>query len=54
MAKRGKLIVIDGTDGVGKATQTKLLVVRLKREKVPVATLDFPQYKKNFFGQIFG
>ncbi len=23
--KRGKLIVIDGTDGVGKATQTAML-----------------------------
>ncbi len=48
--KKGKLIVIDGSDGVGKATQTKLLVDRLKREKVPVATLDFPQYRENFFG----
>ena len=48
--KRGKLIVIDGTDGVGKATQTKLLVSRLKREGVPVETLDFPQYYNNFFG----
>ncbi len=48
--KRGKLIVIDGTDGVGKATQTTLLVRRLKREGVSVATLDFPQYYNNFFG----
>lgn len=48
--KKGKLIVIDGSDGVGKATQTKLLVERLKKEKIPVETLDFPQYKNNFFG----
>ena len=54
MAKRGKLIVIDGTDGVGKATQTKLLVARLKREGVKVKTLDFPQYYKNFFGHFIG
>ena len=54
MAKRGKLIVIDGTDGVGKATQTKLLVSRLKREGRKVATLDFPQYYKNFFGHFIG
>lgn len=47
---RGKLIVIDGSDGVGKATQTKLLVDRFKKEKIPVATLDFPQYTQNFFG----
>ena len=50
MTKKGKLIVIDGTDGVGKATQTKLLVSRLKKEGIPVATLDFPQYYNNFFG----
>jgi dTMP kinase len=48
--KKGKLVVIDGSDGVGKATQTKLLVKRLKKEKIPVATLDFPQYTHNFFG----
>ncbi|MDE2079122.1 MAG: deoxynucleoside kinase [Patescibacteria group bacterium] len=54
MVKRGKLIVIDGTDGVGKATQTKLLVARLKKEGVPVKTLDFPQYYKNFFGHFIG
>lgn len=52
--KKGKLIVIDGTDGVGKATQTKLLVARLKKEGVKVKTLDFPQYYKNFFGHFIG
>ena len=26
--KKGKLIVIDGTDGSGKATQTELLIKR--------------------------
>lgn len=40
----GKLIVIDGTDGSGKATQTKLLVDRLKSEGQEVETLSFPQY----------
>lgn len=54
MAKRGKLIVIDGSDGVGKATQTKLLVARLKREGKKVLTLDFPQYERNFFGTLIG
>jgi dTMP kinase len=52
--KKGKLIVIDGTDGVGKATQTKLLVARLKKEGHKVETLDFPQYYKNFFGYFIG
>lgn len=54
MKKRGKLIVIDGSDGVGKATQTALLLARLKKEKVPAKTLDFPQYEKNFFGKFIG
>ncbi|HVY73145.1 MAG TPA: hypothetical protein VG984_03845 [Candidatus Paceibacterota bacterium] len=52
--KQGKLIVIDGSDGVGKATQTKLLVERLRKEKIPVETLDFPQYESNLFGQLIG
>ncbi|MEK7509704.1 MAG: thymidylate kinase [Patescibacteria group bacterium] len=47
---RGKLIVVDGSDGVGKATQTKLLVKRLKKAGKRIETLDFPQYKADFFG----
>ena len=49
----GKLIVIDGSDGVGKATQTKLLVERLRKEKVKVRAFDFPHYE-NFFGTLIG
>lgn len=45
--KKGKIIVIEGSDGVGKATQAKLLVNRLKKENIPVATFDFPQYKNH-------
>ena len=41
---KGKFIVIDGTDGSGKATQTNLLVERLKKENYDVETIDFPQY----------
>lgn len=52
--RRGKLIVIDGSDGVGKGTQTKLLVARLRREGRSVRTMDFPQYEKNFFGALIG
>jgi len=52
--KKGKLIVLDGADGSGKATQAKLLAVRLKKEKYKVKTLDFPQYEKNFFGKLIG
>ena len=54
MDKRGKLIVIDGSDGSGKATQTKLLVERLAREGVAVHSLDFPRYKANLMGALIG
>lgn len=40
----GKFIVIDGTDGSGKETQTKKLVEKLKKEKFNVEIADFPQY----------
>ena len=54
MDKRGKLIVIDGSDGSGKATQTKLLVERFHSEEMPVQTLDFPQYEANLLGKLIG
>ena len=41
---KGKLIVIAGTDGSGKGTQTKLLVERLKKRGYNVEVIDFPQY----------
>jgi len=53
MAK-GKLIVIDGTDGSGKATQVELLRARLVQEGYKVKTVDFPEYYKNFFGEFIG
>ena len=54
MAKQGKLIVIDGTDGSGKATQTELLVKALKNEGRKVKIIDFPDYYSNFFGKFIG
>ncbi len=48
----GKLIVIEGTDGSGKTTQTEALFLRLKKEGVAVETLRFPQYEKNLFGKL--
>jgi len=50
----GKLIVIEGTDGSGKATQFKLLQEHLKQNKIPHAYFDFPQYSKTFFGRFVG
>lgn len=42
---KGKLIVIEGADGSGKATQTALLAERLKREGYKINTLSFPNYE---------
>jgi len=50
---KGKLIVIEGIDGSGKATQTILLVRALRRAGFRVATLDYPQYDR-FFGKVIG
>ena len=52
--KRGKLIVIDGTDGSGKATQTAILIKKLKRNGWKVKVVDFPDYQNNFFGKFIG
>ena len=41
---KGKLIVIDGTDGSGKATQTALLIKNLKKAGYKVKVEDFTQY----------
>ncbi len=49
--KRGKMIVIEGADGSGKTTQAKLLVDYLKKQKVPVKYMDFPQYYPSFHGK---
>lgn len=41
---RGKLIVIEGLDGSGKATQAELLEESLLRSGMPVKRLSFPDY----------
>ncbi len=52
--RRGKLIVIDGTDGSGKETQTNLLIKHLKKDGHRVKIVDFPDYYSNFFGKFIG
>lgn len=42
----GKLIIFEGTDGSGKATQTALLCRALERRGIPYKKLDFPRYKE--------
>lgn len=48
----GKFIVIDGTDGSGKATQTHLLVDFLRKEGHQVEIADFPQYGTKSAGPV--
>lgn len=40
----GKLFIIEGGDGSGKATQTRLLYEHLQRDGRPVRAVSFPDY----------
>ena len=42
--EKGKLIVIEGTDGSGKATQTKELYDRLVSEGKKLIKVDYTNY----------
>jgi dTMP kinase len=46
-------IVIEGTDGSGKATQAEILKKKLEELNHKVTYFDFPQYNK-FFGKLVG
>ena len=48
----GAFFVIDGTDGSGKATQTKRLVERLRLEGFEVETIAFPKYGDRSCGPV--
>lgn len=50
---KGKLFVIDGTDGSGKATQSKLLADHLRGLGHSVEFVSFPRYD-SFFGGLVG
>ena len=41
---KGRLIVFEGTDGSGKATQTAMLCQHLEQEKIPYRKITFPRY----------
>lgn len=45
---RGKLIVLEGTDGSGKATQAKRLLERFQAEGISCMEIDFPRYGNPF------
>lgn len=42
--KQGKILVMEGTDCSGKETQTKLLLKRLVKDKIPCEKMSFPRY----------
>ena len=44
---RGKLIVLEGLDGSGKATQAKRLAAALAAEGRPVREITFPNYESD-------
>lgn len=48
----GKLIVIEGTDGAGKETQTHLLAENLRKKGYEVEVADFPRYGKKSAWQV--
>ncbi|TSC88270.1 MAG: thymidylate kinase [Microgenomates group bacterium Gr01-1014_7] len=49
---KGKLIVIDGTDGAGKTTQINLLSRWLKEKKIAYEVISFPRYGQNQYAKL--
>lgn len=52
--QKGKLIVIDGSNGSGKATQTEKLLKYFKKKRLKVKQISFPRYYSSFHGQMVG
>lgn len=48
---RGKMVVIDGNDGSGKATQSEMLQTSLLHMGKKVLPISFPRYEYTFFGK---
>ncbi len=51
---KGSLVVIEGSDGSGKATQVGLLKKALGEKSVDFKAFDFPRYKDNIYGELAG
>lgn len=52
--RKGKLVVIDGTDGSGKGTQTEKLLEYLEKKGKSNKYIDFPRYYTSFHGKMVG
>jgi dTMP kinase len=52
MPKRGFLIVLEGVDGSGKATQARRLLRRLRREGFRARPIEFPRYGHGIFAEL--
>lgn len=52
--RKGHLIVIEGTDGCGKATQVKLLRKRLQTMDIAHQVVAFPRYTDNPYAKLVG
>ncbi len=52
--KKGRFIVIEGTDGSGKATQLNLLYKRLRKIISKILLVDFPRYYDSVWGEMVG
>ncbi len=53
-SRKGIFVVLEGNDGSGKATQTELLLQRLRSEGREAEKIDFPKYEGNTFGALIG
>lgn len=53
-SRKGIFVVLEGNDGAGKATQTELLLQKLRSEGRAAEKIDFPKYGGNVFGALIG